>query len=186
MSLEKIKDCDTLAGLPVPADRETPLPLDHSIEPSAVTNVNQFDPNYTDICSQIGEAIGTIGPNWLVTGCNAIFARYFGLRQDQIIGRTAFELNPNFDKSIFYPVIKQVLETGAYSSGLGYSASVSRWLYMKVYPFNGGAVGFISDATDLDSSHHQMAAVTRRDPLTGLENRLALEAYLPCSASPYL
>ena len=179
MSLEKIKDFDTLAGLPVPADRETPLPLDHSIEPSAVTNVNQFDPNYTEICSQIGEAIGTIGPNWLVTGCNAIFARYFGLRQDQIIGRTAFELNPNFDKSIFYPVIKQVLETGAYSSGLGYSASVSRWLYMKVYPFNGGAVGFISDATDLDSSHHQMAAVTRRDPLTGLENRLALEAYLP-------
>jgi diguanylate cyclase (GGDEF)-like protein len=50
---------------------------------------------------------------------------------------------------------------------------------MKVYPFNGGIVAFVSDATDLDSSHHQMAAVTRRDPLTGLENRLALEAYLP-------
>jgi diguanylate cyclase (GGDEF)-like protein len=179
MSLEKTNVCGGLADPPAPASCEKPQPLDGSIELSAVSNVNPFDPDYSDICSQIGEAIGTMGPNWLITGCNAIFARYFGLRQEQIVGRTAFELNPNFDKSIFYPVIKQVMDSGAYSSGLGYSASVSRWLYMKVYPLNGGIVAFVSDATDLDSSHHQMAAVTRRDPLTGLENRLALEAYLP-------
>ena len=141
--------------------------------------VNLLDPNYSEICSHIGEAIVTMDPSWLITSCNRIFAKHFALNQEDLVGRTAFGINPNFDKSIFYPVIKQVMDSGAYSSGLGYSASVSRWLYMKVYPLNGGIVAFVSDATDLDSSHHQMAAVTRRDPLTGLENRLALEAYLP-------
>ena len=179
MSLEKFNHFDGLVDASVPVSCATTQPLGQSLELATAANVNLFDPDYTDICSQIGEAIGTMDPNWLITGCNAIFAKYFGLRQDQIVGRTTFNLNPNFDKSIFYPVIKQVLESGTYSSGLGYSAAVNRWLYMKVYPLIGGIVVFVSDATDLDSSHHQMAAVTRRDPLTGLENRLALEAYLP-------
>jgi len=179
MSLPKSRDFDGLVDPFVPVGRARGQPSGRSFEPPATSNVNLLDPDYLNICSQIGEAIGTMNPNWLITGCNAIFAKYFGLRQDQIVGRTTFELNPNFDKSIFFPVIKQVLETGAYSSGLGYSAAVNRWLYMKVYPLSEGIVVFVSDATDLDSSHHQMAAVTRRDPLTGLENRLALEAYLP-------
>ena len=179
MSLPKSSDFDGLVDPFVPVGRARGQPSGRSFKPPATSNVNLLDPDYLNICSQIGEAIGTMDPNWLITGCNAIFAKYFGLRQDQIVGRTTFELNPNFDKSIFFPVIKQVLETGAYSSGLGYSAAVNRWLYMKVYPLSEGIVVFVSDATDLDSSHHQMAAVTRRDPLTGLENRLALEAYLP-------
>jgi diguanylate cyclase (GGDEF)-like protein len=149
------------------------------IEPRSPDTVKSPDPDYIQICSQIGEAIGTIGPNWLITSCNEIFAKYFGLTQEQIAGRTTFELNPNFEKSIFYPVIQQVFDTNVLSSGLGYSASVRRWLYMRAYPMAEGCVIFVSDATDLDSSHHQMAAVTRRDPLTGLENRLSLELAVP-------
>ena len=167
---------DRLSPVAVPSP---PKSGQGQLEPQPSRPVNIFDPNYSEVCSHIGEAIATMDPNWLITSCNRIFAKHFALNQEDLVGRTAFELNPNFDRSIFYPVIKQVMDSGTYSSGLGYSASVSRWLYMKVYPFKGGIVAFVSDATDLDSSHHQMAAVTRRDPLTGLENRLALEAYLP-------
>jgi hypothetical protein len=141
--------------------------------------VNRFDPDYSGICGQISDAIATVNRDWRITSCNSIFAKYFGLTQEKVVGRTAFELNPNFDRSIFYPVIQQVFDTKSLSSGLGYSGSVKRWLYMRAYSLDRGCVVFLSDATDLDSSHHQMAAVTRRDPLTGLENRLALEAYLP-------
>ena len=142
-------------------------------------SVKTQDPDYSYICSNIGEAIATIDPNWLITSCNQIFSRHFGRTQDELVGRTTFELNPNFEKSIFYPVIQQVFNTNLLSSGLGYSASVRRWLYMRAYPMAQGCVIFVSDATDLDSSHHQMAAVTRRDPLTGLENRLSLELAVP-------
>jgi diguanylate cyclase (GGDEF)-like protein len=150
-----------------------------NIGPRSSKAVKSSDPDYVQICSQIGEAIGTVDPNWLITSCNQVFAKYFGLTQAQITGRTTFELNPNFEKSIFYPVIQQVFDTKLLSSGLGYSASVRRWLYMRAYPMAEGCVIFVSDATDLDSSHHQMAAVTRRDPLTGLENRLSLELAVP-------
>ena len=157
----------------------TPVNTRATIEHLNQEFVNPLDPDYTKICGQIGEAIGTVSLDWRITSCNRNFAKYFGLNQDQIVGKTAFELNPNFDRSIFYPVVQQVFDTRALSSGLGYSVAVRRWLYMRAYPQVGGCVVFVSDATDLDSSHHQMAALTRRDPLTGLENRLSLEMHIP-------
>ena len=132
-------------------------------------------PDYESIFSSIEEDVFTLDRDWKITSCNERVAINFGLGRGQVIGRTPFEINPGFTTSVFYAPIEETMNRRVPAQVLGYSRSTRRWLLFRTFPFGEGLVCFASDATDLDSRHHQIAQMTRRDPLTAVGNRQALE-----------
>jgi diguanylate cyclase (GGDEF)-like protein len=126
------------------------------------------------LVSQAGEAIVHFDHDWVVTDCNGVYLDNMGLPREQIVGRTPFDYQPTFRRSIFFEPIDEARRERRAMATVGYSAVLNRWLLVRVFPTPEGMLMMANDASETVVRQHQLAQQAQKDPLTSLRNKLAL------------
>jgi diguanylate cyclase (GGDEF)-like protein len=121
-----------------------------------------------------GEAVIFVDHQWVVRYCNEVYLSNLGMTRDQVIGRTPFDYQPLFERSIFYESIENCRQTRKPFAQIGYSTVLGRWLMVRVFPVDGGMMMLANDASDSVVQQYHLAAQAVADTLTGLPNKLAL------------
>ena len=130
--------------------------------------------NLKQLLSQAGETIVSVDNEWRVEYCNDIYARNVGLPRDQIIGRPVIEVQPSFERSIFFEAIRECQISRVPMVQVGFSTILNRWLLVRVFPLEHGMLMLANDASPTAVRQHQLAQAAIKDLLTGLPNKLAL------------
>jgi diguanylate cyclase len=126
------------------------------------------------LMSEAREAVVEVDHDWVVRYCNDVYLEDIHLRREQVIGRTPFEFQPSFSRSIFYETIEIARKERHPMASIGYSAVLNRWLMVRVFPTAAGTLMLANDASETVVRQYQLAQQALKDPLTGLSNKLAL------------
>ena len=122
------------------------------------------------------EAVCSVDASWRFTFVSEQFLRTFGMtRADQAIGKTPFDLYPDFGKSIFFHAMKGVMDSRRPFSRVGFSENTKRWYMCRGFPCNDGAVMMATDISDDQDNREKLVTMSMRDPLTSLPTWMALE-----------
>jgi diguanylate cyclase (GGDEF)-like protein len=139
---------------------------------------------------EAGEAVVYVDDGWVVRYCNDVYLANLGMRQSDVIGRTPFEYQPLFERSIFYESIENCRRERKPFAKIGYSTVLDRWLMVRVFPVHGGMMMLANDASETVVKQYHLAAQAVKDTLTGLPNKLGLvhdmEALLQSDTPFYL
>lgn len=142
------------------------------------TQMQQIDFNDINILGNLislsGEAVAFSDYNWVVRYCNDVYLKNIGLTRDDVIGKTPFEFIKGFERSIFFKALDEFSRDRKPISKLGFSTILNRWLMVRIFPLENGALMMANDATDAVVLEHQLATQATIDPLTGLPNKLRL------------
>jgi diguanylate cyclase (GGDEF)-like protein len=126
------------------------------------------------LLAQAGEAVVHVDSNWVVRYCNDVYLANLGMARSQVIGRTPFEYQPLFERSIFYDSIESCRRNRKPFAKIGYSTVLARWLMVRVFPVQDGMMMLANDASETVVQQYQLATQAVKDTLTGLPNKLAL------------
>ncbi|PCI54824.1 MAG: histidine kinase [Gammaproteobacteria bacterium] len=116
-------------------------------------------------------------------GCNKAFEEYIGLRRDQLIGKSVFELFDDNLAKIYYEADKALFDskgTQIYETKVNYAdGSTHDVMFHKAYfktedGCNAGIVGSILDITERKKAEKSLEQLALTDSLTGLDNRYSL------------
>jgi diguanylate cyclase (GGDEF)-like protein len=121
-----------------------------------------------------GEAVVFVDNDWVVRYCNDVYLSNLGMSSDRVIGRTPFDYQPLFERSIFYESIQQCRQSRQPLSRIGYSTVLGRWLMVRVFPVEDGMMMLANDASESVVQQYHLAGQAVKDTLTGLPNKLAL------------
>jgi diguanylate cyclase len=124
--------------------------------------------------AQAREAVAYVDSAWIVRYCNDVYLSNLGLSREQVVGRTPFDYEPAFGRSIFYETIETSRREARPMATIGYSTMLERWLMVRVFPVDGGTLLLANDASETVVKQYQLARQALRDMLTGLPNKLAL------------
>jgi len=127
-----------------------------------------------DLLGQAGEAVVYVDRQWVVRYCNDVYLANLGMKRGDVIGRTPFEYQPLFDRSIFYESIENCRRDRKPFAKIGYSTVLGRWLMVRVFPVRDGMMMLANDASESVVKQYHLAAQAVKDPLTDLPNKLAL------------
>ena len=156
--------------------RELPLslldPKDIAGMSSALEHANAVQ--LSCLMSEAREAVVQVDHDWVVRYCNDVYLEDIHLQREQVIGRTPFEFQPSFSRSIFYETIEIARKERRPMASIGYSAVLNRWLMVRVFPTATGTLMLANDASETVVRQYQLAQQALKDPLTGLSNKLAL------------
>jgi len=128
----------------------------------------------TALLRQAGEAVIYVDRDWVVRYCNDVYLANLGMTRAQVIGRTPFEYQPLFERSIFFESIDNCRRDGKPFAKIGYSTVLGRWLMVRVFPVDGGMMMLANDASESVVKQYHLAAQAVKDTLTGLRNKLGL------------
>ena len=128
----------------------------------------------TALLAEAGEAVIYVDPEWVVRYCNDVYLNNLGMSRAEVIGRTPFEYQPLFKRSIFYESIENCRRERKPFAKIGYSTVLGRWLMVRVFPVHGGMLMLANDASESVVKQYHLAAKAVKDTLTGLPNKLAL------------
>src|SRR5664279_4746978 len=126
------------------------------------------------LLAAVNETVVYADYNWVIRYCNDIYLSSLGLKREDVIGKTPFEYHPNFHRSVFHDMMDQCRRDRKPNSKIGYSTVINRWLMVRVFPMNDGALMLANDATEGIVKQYQLATQAIKDPLTGLSNALGL------------
>ena len=126
------------------------------------------------LLKQAGEAVVFVDNQWIVRYCNDVYLSNLGMTRAEVIGRTPFDYQPLFDRSIFYESIENCRRDRKPFAKIGYSTVLERWLMVRVFPVDGGMMMLANDASESVVQQYHLAAQAVKDPLTGLPNKLGL------------
>ena len=122
-----------------------------------------------------GEAVVFVDQNWTVQFCNDVYLNNVGLLREQVIGRTPFEFQPLFKRSIFFELFEVCRLKRKPQTRIGFSTALNRWLLIRVFPVGPGMLALANDASESVVKQYQLAQKIVMDALTGLGNKLAME-----------
>ena len=128
----------------------------------------------TQLLLEAREAVVHVDKDWIVTYCNDVYLEGARLTREEVIGRTPFDYQPSFKRSIFYETIETCRRENRPMATIGYSTTLDRWLMARVFPAGSGTVLLANDASETVVRQYQLAQQALKDTLTGLGNRLAL------------
>lgn len=133
-------------------------------------------PDLSTLMGEAGEAVVFVDRAWVARYCNETYAKNLGLSVAEVIGRTPFEYAPtSFRRSIFYEACEDCLLKRVVVSKIAYSTVLSRWLMVRVFPVRDGILMLANDASSSIIKAYDLALKAVKDPLTGLDNKLAME-----------
>jgi diguanylate cyclase (GGDEF)-like protein len=133
---------------------------------------NQDAESFDWVVDQIGDAVCVSDKNMVFTGANRRFANFYGLTEpSDVIGKTAFEVYPDFEKSVFYEACKHTVETGQPTSRVGYSANLRKWIVLRSCQISPTRYAMVVHAIADNVGHSGVVALI--DDLTSLPNRIA-------------
>lgn len=122
----------------------------------------------------LGQAVAVGDRDMRFVAANLAFAQFYGMEcPSQLIGRTALEVYPDFQKSVFYEAANLALLTQSEHSRVGYSANVKAWFVARCYPLGPDHAAMIVHRVTSDLS--KTGYVNEIDTLTSLPNRFAFE-----------
>ena len=124
--------------------------------------------------AQANEAVAYVDAGWTLRYCNDVYLKNLGLRRDQVVGRTPFEYEPAYGRSIFFETVETSRREARPMATIGYSTMLDRWLMVRVFPVDGGTLLMANDASETVIKQYHLARQALRDTLTGLPNKLAL------------
>ncbi|MEK8053127.1 EAL domain-containing protein [Ideonella sp. DXS22W] len=139
------------------------------------------------LIGQAGEAVIHVDDQWIVRFCNRVYLENIGLQRHEVLGRTPFEYQPGFERSIFFSCIETCRRERKPAARIGYSTILKRWLMVRVFPCDGGTMMLANDASEGVVRQYQLAQRAAQDELTGLPNKLQLLEVLesrPPEAAP--
>ena len=128
----------------------------------------------THLLHEAREAVVHIGHDWVVSYCNDVYLEDIRLQRHEVVGRTPFEYQPSFSRSIFYETLDVARTERRAMAAIGFSAMLDRWLMVRVFPTAEGTLMMANDASETVVRQYQLARQALKDPLTGLGNKLAL------------
>ena len=128
----------------------------------------------THLLHEAREAVVHIGHDWVVNYCNDVYLEDIRLQRHEVVGRTPFEYQPSFSRSIFYETLDVARSERRAMAAIGFSAMLDRWLMVRVFPTAEGTLMMANDASETVVRQYQLARQALKDPLTGLGNKLAL------------
>ena len=126
------------------------------------------------LMDSVGEVVVYADQDWVIWYCNDAYLKQTGLKRSEVLGRTPFEFQPLFRRSIFYDPIEKCRVERRPMAALGYSTLLNRCLLMRVFPVDDGMMLLANDATESVIKQFQLAQTALEDPLTALPNKLAL------------
>lgn len=132
----------------------------------------------TQLLSQAREAVVHVDSDWIVKYCNEVYLQDIGLSRERVIGRTPFDYQPSFGRSIFYETIETCRRERRPMATIGYSTVLDRWLMVRVFPVGSGMLMLANDASESVVKQYQLAQQALKDTLTGLPNKLALVQHM--------
>lgn len=126
------------------------------------------------VIDKMGDAFGVCDDKLVFTAANQKFAASYGFQSpEQILGKTAFEIYPDFKKSVFYEACMVVVKTGQPQSRVGYSNNIKDWLVMRFAKIEENRFAF--QIYPLPNSAGMSGCISNIDQLTSLPNRVAFE-----------
>ena len=128
----------------------------------------------THLLHEAREAVVHIGHDWVVSYCNDVYLEDIRLQRHEVVGRTPFEYQPSFSRSIFFETLDVARRDRRAMAAIGFSAMLNRWLMVRVFPTAEGTLMMANDASETVVRQYQLARQALKDPLTGLGNKLAL------------
>lgn len=126
------------------------------------------------LLTDAGEAMVYVDNDWVVRYCNDVYLANLGMTRTEVIGRTPFEYQPLFKRSIFYESLENCRRERKPFAKIGYSTALGRWLMARVFPVRGGMMMLANDASESIVKQYHLAAHAVKDTLTGLPNKLGL------------
>lgn len=142
--------------------------------PPDVLFANQDTESFDWVVDQIGDAVCVSDKAMRFTGANRRFANFYGLAEpSDVIGKTAFEVYPDFEKSVFYEACKHTVETGQPASRVGYSANLRKWIVLRSCQISPTRYAMVVHA--IADNVGRSGVVALIDDLTSLPNRIAFE-----------
>ncbi len=127
------------------------------------------------LIADAGEAVVYIDQNWTVQFCNDVYLNNVGLARHEVLGRTPFEFQPLFKRSIFFELFEVCRSKRKPQTRIGFSTALNRWLLIRVFPVGAGTLAMANDASESVVKQYQLAQKIVMDALTGLGNKLAME-----------
>ena len=119
----------------------------------------------------------------LYLGCNEAFEKYIGLKREQLIGKSVFELFDHDLAKVYFEADKALFDkkgTQIYEAKVAYAdGSIHDVMFHKAY-FQAsdagieGIVGSILDITERKKAEKSLEQLALTDSLTGLDNRYSL------------
>ncbi|RNC68634.1 MAG: diguanylate cyclase [Desulfuromonadales bacterium] len=113
-------------------------------------------------------------------GCNKAFEGFSGLSQNEVIGRTIYDMVPHYLAEQFSDADQELYDQGGtqiYESTISFADGALHDVIFYKATFNtidntiGGLVGTILDITDRKQTEEKLRYMSTHDPLTGLYNR---------------
>lgn len=127
------------------------------------------------VIHSIGDAVCVSDRDMVFQGANLAFANFYGLDNPALLlGKSAFEVYPDFRRSVFYEVCERTFVTGVQASRIGYSANLKTWVVIRCYPIAENRYAMIVHRLTDDLS--KSGYLNNVDPLTSVPNRWAFEA----------
>lgn len=126
------------------------------------------------ILEKIKEGFVIADKNFTFLAFNEVFLKLYGnIPAEQLLNKTAFDIYPNFTKSVFYETIEYTKKTGIPSTNLGFSHNTQKWIYIRCFKLDLDLyIMFISPVVEHSVKNSLLNNI---DPLTSLPNRFAYE-----------
>ena len=127
-----------------------------------------------EILLRIGDAICVSDKNMNFKAANMVFAAFYGLPDPSLlIGKSAFDVYPDFKKSVFYEASSATIETGVPTTRIGFSANLKTWVVIRCYKYDDD--NYVLIVHKLIEGLNKVGYVSHYDSLTSLPNRFIFE-----------
>ncbi|MCC9166271.1 PAS domain S-box protein [Pontibacter harenae] len=100
------------------------------------------------VLESITDAFCTIDKNWNYTYVNSEYEKLTQSSRYYYLGKSYFEMHPDFLNSVFYKQYLFAMETGKSLDFEAYSQEVDLWLSVKVFPSEEGLSIYLNDITE--------------------------------------
>jgi PAS domain S-box-containing protein len=112
------------------------------------------------VLEAVSEALYALDVNWRFTLFNRAAEAYFGLKRDEVLGRTLWDVTPMIAGSPIEKCLRQAMETRAPAAYEGYSVHhPDRYIAMRFAPKQGGGVA--ASLTDITARRKAEEALQR-------------------------
>lgn len=115
------------------------------------------DESSIEILEHMSDAFAALDREWRYTYVNRAVERNTGLRRDEMLGRTAWEVFPEFAGSQLEGACRRAADEGMTVHFEEYCAPLDRWFEQTVYPAAEGITVYARDITE----HRRMDEVLR-------------------------
>lgn len=128
-----------------------------------------------EVIDDIGDAVCVTDSKMVFKGANQNFARLYGLRSPEVLlGKSAFEIYPDFKKSVFYEICERSIRTGETATRMGRSLNTGLDIVIRCYKSKAYEDRYVMVIHRM-SEGSAKADYSSVDSLTSLPNRWKFE-----------